>query len=35
VREEIFHRLAARDMPIMELRSVGNSLEEIFLEVTA
>ena len=35
VREEIFHRLAARDMPIMELRSVGNTLEEIFLEVTA
>ena len=35
VREEIFRRLAARDMPIMELRSVGNTLEEIFLEVTA
>jgi len=35
VREEIFHRLAVRDMPIMELRSVGNTLEEIFLEVTA
>ena len=31
----IFRRLAARDMPIMELRSVGNTLEEIFLEVTA
>ena len=35
VREEIFRRLAARDMPIVELRSMGNALEEIFLEVTA
>jgi ABC-2 type transport system ATP-binding protein len=35
VREDIFRRLAARDMPIMELRSVGNTLEEIFLEATA
>ena len=35
VREEIFRRLATRDMPIVELRSLGNALEEIFLEVTA
>ncbi len=35
VREEIFRRLAARDMPILELRSMGNTLEEIFLEATA
>jgi ABC-2 type transport system ATP-binding protein len=35
VREEIFRRLAARDMPIIELRSMGNALEEIFLEATA
>ncbi len=35
VREAIFRRLAARDMPIVELRSMGNALEEIFLEVTA
>jgi ABC-2 type transport system ATP-binding protein len=34
-REEIFRRLAAKDMPILELRSVGNTLEEIFLEATA
>ena len=35
VREEVFRRLATRDMPIVELRSLGNALEEIFLEVTA
>ena len=31
----IFRQLAARDMPIVELHTMGNSLEEIFLEVTA
>jgi ABC-2 type transport system ATP-binding protein len=35
VREQIFHRLAAANMPILELRSMGNTLEDIFLEVTA
>jgi ABC-2 type transport system ATP-binding protein len=35
VREEIFRRLAAQNMPIVELRTMGNSLEDIFLEVTA
>ena len=35
VREEIFHRLAAEDLPIVELRTMGNTLEDIFLEVTA
>jgi ABC-2 type transport system ATP-binding protein len=35
VREEVFRRLAAEDLPILELRSMGNSIEEIFLEVTA
>jgi ABC-2 type transport system ATP-binding protein len=35
VREAIFRRLAANDLPILELRSVGNTLEEIFLEATA
>ena len=35
VREEIFRRLAAENLPIVELRTMGNTLEEIFLEVTA
>ncbi len=35
VREEVFRRLAAEDLPILEMRSMGNSIEEIFLEVTA
>jgi hypothetical protein len=35
VREAVFRRLAAEDLPILEMRSLGNSIEEIFLEVTA
>jgi gliding motility-associated transport system ATP-binding protein len=35
MREEIFHRLAAADLPIVELRSLGNTLEEVFIELTS
>jgi ABC-2 type transport system ATP-binding protein len=35
VREDIFHRLAVEDLPIIELRTIGNTLEEVFLERTA
>lgn len=35
VREEIFRRFAAADLPIVELRTVGNTLEDVFLEITA
>ncbi len=35
VREEIFRRLAAADMPIVELRPLGNTLEEAFIELTS
>ncbi len=35
VREAIFRRLAAADMPIVELRPAGNTLEEVFLESTS
>jgi hypothetical protein len=35
VREEVFRRLAAENLPIVEMRSVGNSIEEIFLDVTS
>jgi ABC-2 type transport system ATP-binding protein len=35
LREGIFRRLAAADMPIIELRTIGNSLEEVFLDITA
>lgn len=35
VREEVFRRLAAENLPIVEMRSVGNSIEDIFLEVTS
>jgi ABC-2 type transport system ATP-binding protein len=34
VRETIFRQLAAENLPIVELYTMGNSLEEIFLEVT-
>jgi ABC-2 type transport system ATP-binding protein len=34
VRENIFRKLAAENLPIVELYTIGNSLEDIFLEVT-
>lgn len=34
VRETIFRQLAAENLPIVELYTIGNSLEEIFLEAT-
>lgn len=34
VRENIFRQLAAENLPIVELNTMGNSLEDIFLEVT-
>lgn len=34
IRVELFHRLAAADMPIMELSLSEKSLEEVFLELT-
>lgn len=34
IRVELFHRLAAADMPIMELSLSEKSLEDIFLELT-
>jgi ABC-2 type transport system ATP-binding protein len=35
VREEIFNQMASRKLPILEIRSLGISVEEIFLEVTS
>ena len=35
VREEMFRRLAAADMPIIELRTIGDVLEKVFLDITA
>ncbi len=34
LREDIFHRFAAENMPIVELRTIENSLEDAFLEST-
>lgn len=34
IRTELFHRLAAADMPIMELSLSEKSLEDVFLELT-
>ena len=34
VRKPIFHRLAEAGYPILELRSLGMSLEDIFLQLT-
>lgn len=34
IRVELFHRLAAADMPIMELSLSERSLEDVFLELT-
>lgn len=34
VRKPIFHKLAQAGYPILELRSLGLSLEEIFLQLT-
>jgi ABC-2 type transport system ATP-binding protein len=35
LREQIFRCLAEQDMPIVELRTLGNTLEDVFLEITA
>ena len=34
VRKPIFHRLAEAGYPILELKSLGMSLEDIFLQLT-
>ena len=34
LREDIFHRFSAENMPIVELHTIGNSLEDVFLEST-
>lgn len=34
VREDIFHSLACEDLPILELRTLGHTLEEAFLSLT-
>jgi ABC-2 type transport system ATP-binding protein len=34
IRRELFYRLAASDMPIMQLRTDEKSLEDVFLELT-
>jgi ABC-2 type transport system ATP-binding protein len=34
IRKEMFYRLAASDMPIMQLRKDEKSLEDVFLELT-
>ena len=34
-RVEIFHRLAAADLPILELRPLRHTLEEAFLSITS
>jgi ABC-2 type transport system ATP-binding protein len=34
IRKELFYRLAASDMPIMQLRKDEKSLEDVFLELT-
>jgi len=35
LREKIFSKFAEQNMPIVELRTIGNSLEEVFLEHTS
>jgi ABC-2 type transport system ATP-binding protein len=35
LREKIFLRFAAENMPIVEMRTIGNTLEEVFLESTS
>lgn len=34
-RVEVFHRLAKADLPILELRTLGHTLEEAFLAITS
>ena len=34
LREKIFRKLAKADLPIVELTPIGNSLEEVFLDIT-
>jgi ABC-2 type transport system ATP-binding protein len=34
IRKELFYRLSASDMPIMQLRKDEKSLEDVFLELT-
>lgn len=35
IRKELFYRLAAADMPIMQLGAIEKSLEDVFLELTS
>jgi ABC-2 type transport system ATP-binding protein len=34
LREEVFNALAKAKLPIVEMRTIGNSLEDIFLDIT-
>ena len=34
IREQIFYACAQHDLPVLEMRTSGNSLEDVFLEVT-
>jgi len=34
IREEVFNALAKAKLPIVEMRTIGNSLEDIFLDIT-
>ena len=34
-RQELFRALSEKDIPIMELRPIGRSLEEMFIEITS
>lgn len=34
-REEIFHQFADANMPIIELHTIGNALEDVFIELTS
>lgn len=33
-REKVFNKLATEKLPIIDMRSIGNSLEDIFLDIT-
>jgi len=33
-RERVFNKMAAEKLPIIDMRSIGNSLEEVFLDIT-
>ena len=34
IREAVFYKMAQEKLPIVELRTLGNSLEEVFLQLT-